>query len=270
MLHLLRRHPFPVVAHFRYSFVLTYALPEEDLKPLLAPGLTLDTYNGWGFVAIAMVQTEKMRPAFFPRFLGQSFFLVGYRIFARYQTLAGRNLRGLQILRSETDKPLMVMSGNLFTHYNYHAMRIHTKQEDGTLNIAISVPKSDPLYHTRSGYKFRLRVTADVSKPATDLPPGSPFPDWAAARRFAGPMPFTFVHERESHSIIRVQGRRKDWNPMPVSADVPTLPFTLPFFFRDPHGPWGGRDVSPVLASAFYIPEVPYRWDKGIREELPR
>lgn len=253
MLHLLRRHPFPVIAHFRYSFVLTYAVPVPDLEPLVAPGLTLDTYGPWGFVAIAMVQTEKLRPAGFPAFLGQSFFLIGYRIFTRYTTCKGRHLRGLQILRSETDKPLMVLLGNLFTHYKYHLVPVLTGLGEEPTVVDVTIPG-------------RLGAAADISRPAGKLPPGSPFPDWPAARRFAGPMPFTFDYERETHSMIRVQGRREDWNPLPVAADVPETPF----FFRDPDGPFANRPVSPVLASAFYIPEVPYRWDKGIRESLPR
>jgi hypothetical protein len=66
VLHLLKRHPLPVKAFFRQSLVLTYAFPREVLEPLLAPGLTLDLYQDWGFLAIAVVQTEGLRPAFLP------------------------------------------------------------------------------------------------------------------------------------------------------------------------------------------------------------
>src|SRR5437899_1057832 len=97
-----------VSAFFRHSLVLTYALPTTVLNPLLPPGLTLDTHNGCGFVAIATVQTESLRPSSCPKLLGQKFFLSGYRIFARYKTRTGRTLRGLRILRSDTDKRLMV------------------------------------------------------------------------------------------------------------------------------------------------------------------
>lgn len=108
MLHLLKRHPLPVRAHFRYSLVLTYALPRAVLEPLLPPGLELDFYEDFGFVAIALVQTENLRPAFLPAAFGQNFFLSGYRIFTRYTTRAGRHLRGLRILRSDTNRRLIV------------------------------------------------------------------------------------------------------------------------------------------------------------------
>ena len=54
MLHLLKRHPLPVVAFFRHSLVLTFAYPQKLLQPLVPPGLVLDTYKGFGFLAIAV------------------------------------------------------------------------------------------------------------------------------------------------------------------------------------------------------------------------
>lgn len=77
MLHLLRRHIFPVTAFFRKSLVLTYAFPPKILEPLLLPGLTLDTFRGYGFLAIALVQTEGLRPSFMPSACGSDFLLGG-------------------------------------------------------------------------------------------------------------------------------------------------------------------------------------------------
>src|SRR5947199_5071638 len=98
----IKRHPIPISAFFRRSLVLTYALPRATLQPLLPPGLQLDTFGDLGFVAIAMVQTENLRPSFLPAAVGKDFFLIGYRVFTRFQTSDGRRLRGLRILRSDT------------------------------------------------------------------------------------------------------------------------------------------------------------------------
>ena len=137
MLHLLKRHLFPVKAFFTHSLVLTYAYPEELLKPLLAPGLTLDTYKGLGFLAIALVQTRSLRPAFFPEALGQDFFLSGYRLFARYTSDNGINMRGLRILRSDTDRRTMSVLGNLFTHYAYRMADVRFDQVGDKLNAKV-------------------------------------------------------------------------------------------------------------------------------------
>ena len=58
-----------------------------------------------------------------------------------------------------------------------------------------------------------------AGKPAP-LPEGSPFPDLKEARKFAGPLPFTFDYEEETHSIVRIQGVRQRWNPEPVAVEV--------------------------------------------------
>ena len=73
MLHLLKRHPLPVSAFFRHSLVLTYAFPRNVLEPLLPSGLTLDTHGDLGFLAIALVETEHLRPASCPPFWDEAF-----------------------------------------------------------------------------------------------------------------------------------------------------------------------------------------------------
>jgi hypothetical protein len=41
----LSRHPLPVLAHFDHSLVVTYALPPDQVRPLLPAGLDLETYR---------------------------------------------------------------------------------------------------------------------------------------------------------------------------------------------------------------------------------
>ncbi len=254
MRHLLRRHPFAVEAHFDWTLVLTYAFPAATLRPLLPPGLTLDEHEGQGFVAVALVQTRGLRPAGWPAALGQDFFLTGYRIFARHRTAAGRTLRGLRILRSDTDRRRMVWSGNLLTHYGYRLARITQKRAGDQLRLAVRTPGG------RADLSLRADLRGDAEHP---LPPGSPFADWHTARRFAGPLPYTFDYEPETHAIIRIEGVRREWHPRPVTVRVEQAAF----FDRAPFARAGA--ASPTLASAFYVEDIPYRWERGIREPLP-
>jgi hypothetical protein len=250
MLHLLQRHPLPVQAFFRHCLVLTYAFPERVLAPLLPPGLALDGYHGWGFLAIAMVQTEGLRPVGVPAALGQDFFLTGYRIFARFRTAAGRTLRGLRILRSDADRELMVHAGNLLTHYHYVKCEARVREEDGKLEVRIV-----------TGGEADLHVLADLAGKPAPLPAGSPFPTLREARKFAGPLPFTFDYEPETHSIVRIRGVRRRWDPEPVAVEVRECTFLE-------HEPFARE--RPVLANAFHLQDVPYRWERGVVEPLPR
>jgi hypothetical protein len=250
ILRKLKRHPFPVVAHFRQSLVLTYALPRDVLAPLLPPGLILDAFGDFGFLAIALVQTERLRPAFLPKALGQDFFLSGYRIFTRFQTRSGRTLRGLRILRSDTDRRRMVWAGNALTHYRYRLADVEVTTRDRSLEIEIKTPRREADLH----------VIADLSEGA-ELPAGSPFADWHQARLFAGPLPFTFDYEPETNSIVMIEGVRQNWHPRPVAARV----VRSTFLDAEPFA--SGR---PILASAFYIEDIPYRWKRGVVEPLER
>jgi hypothetical protein len=245
MMHLLKRHPFPVKAFFGHSLVLTYAYPQHLLKPLLPPGLVLDTYEDYGFLAIAMVQTIGLRPAFLPSWMGQNFFLSGYRIFTRLDR-PGSSLRGLRILRSDTDRRLMALSGNLLTHYKYQRAQVNFKQDGETLAIRIE---------TKGGHADLDVVASLASKPAA-MPGGSPFPDAHTARKFAGPLPYTFDYEEETGSIISIRGVREHWDPQPVAVDVRKCAFLE----REPF-----RQARPLLANAFHLQDVPYRWERGVR-----
>jgi len=225
-------------------------LPASVLAPLLPPGLTLDTHGHLGFVAVALVQTRRLRPVFLPNLVGQDFFLAGYRIFVRYRTQDGRTLRGLRILRSDTNRRTMVYFGNRLTHYNYQLADADCRRDNGKLTIQIKTPDSEA----------DLIVSADLASCPLRPPPGSPFTDLSQARRFAGPLPFTFDYEAETHSVIMIRGIRQHWKPRPVQVEVLRNTFFEAGVFQNVH---------PVLANAFYVENIPYRWQRGVVERLP-
>ena len=191
----LRRHPLAIRATLRESVTLTYALPPDVLRPLLPPGLELDTMGDSGFAAVALVQTERLRPDGLPPGLGGNFFLAGYRIFTTFRTAEGRVLRGLRILRSDTDRTLMALGGNLLTHYNYHRCRARVTATEQAARFTIDTPDG----------AGDLDLVVHYDTP--ELPAGSPFASIREARRFAGPLPFTFDYEAATHAIIAIEGQ---------------------------------------------------------------
>lgn len=245
MLSTLRKHPFSVTAFFRQSLVITYAAPKEELSHLIPPCLQLDTYKDeWGFLAMALVQTERLRPAGWPEVLGSNFFLMGYRVFTRYKNQRGKNIRGLYILGSETDSLRMQFFGNIFTKYNYR-------------KISVSQQSSDNMYAVRSDTNG---VNVEVQKSREggadiELPPTSPFSTWKEARRFAGPLPYTFTYTPSNNEILIIEGVRDNWNPRPVSIHFQSSPF-----FRN-------LNIQGLrLASGFLVENIPYTWKKAKKE----
>ena len=251
MLHLLKRHPIPITAHFEHVLVLTYAFPRDVLVPLLPPGLELDTFGEYAFLAVVSVQTRDLRPSFLPKAFGRGFFLTGYRLFTRLKLANGQVLRGLRILRSDTDSADMVTWGNRLTRYGYRKAEVQCRKQDRSLYLEVKTPAAEA----------DLELTANLSNIPGPLPPGSPFSSVEAARRFAGPLPHTFDYEPESHSMILVRGRRSNWNPQPIEVQVHRNTFLQsPPFSRG----------NPVLANSFFLEDIPYSWERGWREQLPR
>lgn len=239
MLSFLKNHPFAVEAFFESSLVLTFALPKEQLQHLIPECLQLDTFQDkWAFVAVAMVQTKDLRPKGFPKFMGNDFFLIGYRVFVRYTNSAGKNLRGLYILKSETDKKKMELMGNIFTHYNYTTTDIQQIEEIDNKQIS-----SNPS-------KFKVTISKDED--TIPLPQQSPFADWKEARRFAGPLPFTFTYNKATREVLIIEGVRENWTPTPVKV----IDYHFNFL----------NDLqleNAILANAFVIKNIPYYWKKG-------
>jgi uncharacterized protein YqjF (DUF2071 family) len=239
MISSLKNHPFAVEAFFESSTVLTFAVPKEQIQNLIPKCLQLDTFQDkWAFVAVAMVQTKSLRPKGFPKFMGNDFFLIGYRVFVRYTTNAGKNLRGLYILKSETDKKKMEVLGNTFTHYNYTTTDINQFEKEKTKEFS----------STKSNFKLLLDKTAeDIS-----LPEDSPFADWKKARRYAGPLPFTFTYNEKTKEVLIIEGVRQNWKPSPVKVIDYNFEFLKKINLQ-----------NPVLANAFVIKNIPYHWKKG-------
>ncbi len=235
----LKNHPFAVQASFDSSLVLTFAVPKEQLQDLIPECLALDTFQEkWAFIAVAMVQTKNLRPKGFPKFMGNSFFLIGYRIFVRYRDNRGKRLRGLYIIKSETDKKKMEVMGNIFTHYNYTTTDITEISDENLKSI--------------SSKKSGFEIVIEQTETNVDIPEGSPFKDWKDARKFAGPLPHTFTYNAENRNVLIIEGVRQNWKPEPVKVKSYKFDFLNSLNLN-----------NVILANAFEIKNIPYYWKKG-------
>ena len=243
MFSFLKSHPFAVEAFFESSIVLAFAVPKKQIEHLIPECLEPDLFEDeWAFIAVAIVQTEKLRPKGFPKFLGNDFLLAGYRVFVRYKNNSGRSMRGLYILKSETDKRKMEIFGNLFTHYKYSKTNIRKTSANG--KIEIKSPQSN------------FKIVIEKSNENVSLPANSPFADWKQARKFAGPLPFTFTYNKQKKEVLIIEGVRQNWTPKPVMVCEYKIPFLDNLSLE-----------NTVLANAFIIENVPYYWKKGRTEK---
>ncbi|MBO9700531.1 MAG: DUF2071 domain-containing protein [Sporocytophaga sp.] len=241
----LKNHPFAVETFFESSLVLTYAVPKEQLQSLIPPCLELDTFKDkWGFVAVALVQTKDLRPKGAPKFMGNDFFLAGFRIFVKFNNDRGKRLRGLYILKSETNKRKMSFFGNIFTHYKYTTTDIILKSNKESISVS----------SVKSAFDIEVSLTENAT-----LPYGSPFNDWKEARRYAGPLPYTFTYNAFTSEVLIIEGVRESWIPKPVEVIKENVGFLNQKGFE-----------GIQLANAFLIQNIPYYWKKGVLEKWTR
>lgn len=239
----LKNHPFAVQAYFKRSIVLTFAVPKVELLSLIPKKFELDLYQDhYGFVAVAMVEAKDLRPKGLPKIFGNDFLLIGYRIFVRYVNKEGRKMRGLYILKSETNKKKMIWLGNIFTNYKYAFTDLEIYNSENTTQVLSK----------NSKFEINLKSSSEEAS----LPQQSPFDDWKKARRFAGPMPYTFSYDSDRDAVLIVKGVRQNWMPSPIEVTDYSVGFLKQLKLK-----------NVVLANAFEIKDVPYEWEKGYIEK---
>ena len=234
-------------------------LPHADLRrpgrraaaAAAARARARDAAGGYGFVAVALVQTRgaaSRGPAGRAR-AG----LLSRRLPRLHDVPAPGRPRGSAACASCAATPnraRMVTGGNLLTHYNYHRCDARVDASRGRPHAASTCATAGS----------RRRPATDRRPARTRPPPGSPFASVREARRFAGPLPFTFDYEAETHPIIAIQATRDaTGSPTPVTVDVERLSF-----FDQP----AFRGCTPVLAAAFHVTGIDYRWERGVRYPL--
>jgi hypothetical protein len=240
----LKNHPFEVEAFLESTLVLTFAVPYKELEHFLPYCFDLDLYEKtWAFFAVATVQTKDLRPKGFPKIFGNDFYLIGYRLFVKFHNSAGTRHRGLYILKSETDSRKMMHLGNFFTHYKYNMTDVKQTQTGNLIEI-----KSDT-----TGF----HILVDTDNEEMEMPKDSPLEDWKDARRFTGPLPYTFHFDAPKKRVLSVLGGRRNWKPKLVKV----LDYNIPYLKE--------LDIKGVvLASAFLMKDISYNWKKGEFERV--
>lgn len=244
----LRSHPVAMTTHFRKVLVLTYAFPRSLLAGLLPHSLVPETVGDLGFVAVALVDMQSLRPERLPAWTGSNAIFVGYRVFVRTELSDGRSRRGLKVLHTDVDRVHLLVGTRLMTRYD-SGLAAARWETDGPLDRVC----------VRARWRAAALTVETVDDGPVAPPPSSPFRTWDDAAPFSGPLPWTLAPDTSGGSVIAVKGVRSDWHPRPVSV----LRHEVGFFER---GPLDG--TLPVLASAFCVEDVDYSWRAGREEPI--
>jgi hypothetical protein len=225
-------------------FLLSYAVEAEAVKNLLPGGLNLTTYRGVAFLNIVISRILAMRPLGVPAVLGLTYWHVAYRLHASAELASGQTIEGLYFLRSDVDRGLPVVPGNILTDFRFHKATIRTSL-DGSL-------KGVEITNTAGGIAGAEAVIETQPEGQDELSP--PFDMIEAREKILKYAPFGLSMDRSGHrlKVAEVKRDERQWDEQPIlvqTAKWEYLHRTIPGETR--------------LVRATQAMPVDYRWHIG-------
>ncbi len=189
--------------------LLAYRTPAASVAHLLPCGLDLVTHGQWAFWNIVACRVESMRPSFFPRWIGNSYHHVAYRLYVRAHAQA-EVLEGLYFARSDADNLPVCLLGNRATDFRFHKAVIGLSVSEEMVSLSTS--------GTRDG-AGDAELHAGIGEPT--LTSESCFESYALARQFLKYRPLALSPDRRRRRIkvaevFRDEAAWREW-PLTVS-----------------------------------------------------
>lgn len=107
-------------------FLVNYRAPAAELARLVPAPFTLDTYDGYGFLSVCVLEVRGMGISALPRALRFHNLEVLYRLGVRF-----RAQPSFVTLRSDTSSRVLACLGGYFSHYRLRAARIRLSRAQG-------------------------------------------------------------------------------------------------------------------------------------------
>lgn len=114
---MLRQIPITYAGELHEVKLINFSVDMAEVTPHLPGGIKARDFGGRAIISMVNVKLKKMRPAGLPVNLSFGYQHVAFRLLIEDGHLNGGENKGIFFLRSFSDKPLLVWSGNLMTHY---------------------------------------------------------------------------------------------------------------------------------------------------------
>jgi hypothetical protein len=235
--NLFQKNPLTIRGHLRRCWLFTWRAPVESVQQHLPPTLTPVTHGGFAFWNAVVCQVQDLRPAPLPAFVGLAYWHIGYRIYARARLADGRAIEGLYFVRSDCDRHVVALPGNVLTDFRFNVGRVRVDEANAHVTGQVHVQGAD--------VAFALdRETAPT------LSDDSPFTSLEAAATALKYPPAGIALAGPRHlNVVRI-GRQEDaWRSRPVAVRRSQWEF----FENEP--------VTPELC--FEVDPIDYQWNRG-------
>jgi len=124
-----RRQWLPVSAHIRQRYLVTYRAPAARLRALLPAPLTVDAYEGYGFVSVCALDMTDMGIVGLPSWLRFDNRELLYRVGVRV-----RGQPSFFTLRSDVSSGALALLGR-FSCYRLRRAQVTAQRADGRLRL---------------------------------------------------------------------------------------------------------------------------------------
>ena len=116
-MRLLRRIPVKYTGELHEVKLLNFSVDIHEVAQMVPAAIKVRKFNGRAMISMVNVMLKNMHPSCLPRQLNFSYRHIAFRLLVDDSEWSGGQCKGVYFLRSFTDKPSIVMGGNLFTDY---------------------------------------------------------------------------------------------------------------------------------------------------------
>ncbi|MCE7994583.1 MAG: hypothetical protein HEP71_21570 [Roseivirga sp.] len=114
---LLKQIPITYQGELHEVKLINFSVNMEEVIPLVPAGIKVRDFDGKAIISMVNVKLKSMRPTGLPKGLSFDYQHVAFRLLVEDSTLNEGENKGIFFLKSFSDKPMVVWSGNLMTNY---------------------------------------------------------------------------------------------------------------------------------------------------------
>lgn len=125
---LLKQIPITYKGELHEVKLINFSVNMEEVLPFVPAGIKVRDFDGKAIISMVNVRLRSMRPTGLPRALSFDYQHVAFRLLVEDSPLNEGENKGIFFLKSFSDKPMVVWSGNLMTNYRLSNAQISEDQ----------------------------------------------------------------------------------------------------------------------------------------------
>lgn len=124
-MNFLKNIPITYVGELHDVKLINFSVLKSEVLPMVPERIKVRDFDGRAIISMVNVKLKHMRPKGFPKSLSFNYQHVAFRLLIDDSEMSDGESRGIYFLKSFTNNPTIVWSGNLVSHYKLSKADIH-------------------------------------------------------------------------------------------------------------------------------------------------